>query len=105
MSDTASRFLQSEIVLEQLWDWRQDSLSLLNNSSIPAPDPPRTESLTNAGLLSEYPAETTSPVSQSPAAMSDWRAELRARYRAMPETAWFKAAHENRSLGEAIKVP
>lgn len=34
----------------------------------------------------------------------DWRVELKARYKAMPRTAWFRATHEGRSLGESIKI-
>jgi len=33
-----------------------------------------------------------------------WKVELRSRYDAMPHTAWFKDAHENRSLGEPVQV-
>jgi|WetSurSiteA1Bulk_404760.scaffolds.fasta_scaffold212771_2 hypothetical protein len=57
---------------------------------------------------------TTTPATQTPATDSradqasgttvDWRAELKARYRAMPRTSWFKAAHEGRSLGGSVKI-
>jgi hypothetical protein len=33
-----------------------------------------------------------------------WKAELRSRYDAMPRTAWFRDAHENKSLGEPVQV-
>jgi hypothetical protein len=47
---------------------------------------------------------TSSPADQAPAMSVDWRAELKARYKAMPNTTWFRAAHEGRSLGESMKI-
>jgi hypothetical protein len=42
--------------------------------------------------------------SPTPQLSEDWRADLKARYKAMPTTTWFKTAHEGRSLGDTIKV-
>ena len=50
------------------------------------------------------PLATDSPVDQTPGTNADWRAELKARYRAMPRTSWFKAAHEDRPLGGSVKI-
>jgi hypothetical protein len=48
----------------------------------------------------EVTTSVTNPLPNS----EDWRVELKARYKAMPETAWFKAAHEGCSLGESLKI-
>lgn len=34
----------------------------------------------------------------------DWKAELRARYDAMPNTNWFRQSHENKSMGDPLYV-
>ena len=47
---------------------------------------------------------TSSCVGQAPSVTVDWRAELKARYKAMPHKAWFKAAHQGRSLGGSLKI-
>lgn len=33
-----------------------------------------------------------------------WKAELRSRYDAMPQSAWFREAHENKSLGDPVRI-
>ena len=33
-----------------------------------------------------------------------WKAELRARYETMAQTAWFREAHEDKSLGDPVLV-
>jgi len=48
--------------------------------------------------------ELTTSVTNPLANPADWRAELKVRYKAMPQTPWFKAAHEGRSLGESLKI-
>lgn len=52
----------------------------------------------------QAPATISSDQAQAPATTAEWRAELKARYKAMPNTAWFRAAHEGRSLGESTKL-
>jgi len=37
-------------------------------------------------------------------AQGDWKAELRSRYETMPQTAWFREAHENKSVGDPVHV-
>lgn len=101
MTDTMSIYLQTEVVLEQGWD-PFDSASFLDISTFCNQKPCSTASL--APVVSPYSAETTSRISQAPRAIEDGRAALKARYKAMPDTAWFKAAHEDRSLGEAVKI-
>jgi hypothetical protein len=68
--------------------------------------------LTAVGALTLWsaPAELQAAAPQSLTAPRtagqgvDWKAELRARYAAMPNAAWFRRAHENKSLGEAIRI-
>lgn len=104
MTDTVSRYLQSEaVVVEQAWDSGLDSASFIDGSMLFVVTS-STASLANPSIVSPYSAETTSRVSQTPSTAEDWRAALKARYKAMPNTAWFKAAHEDRSLGEAVKI-
>ena len=98
MTNTISAYPQTEVVLEQAWD-PFDSASFFEVFS---PLPRSTASV--APIVSPYSAETTSLVSQTPPSIKDSRAALKARYKAMPNAAWFKAAHEDRSLGEAVKV-
>src|SRR6266702_6387519 len=98
MTDTMSSYLQAEIVLEQGWD-PFDSASFPEVGTFHGPLPRSTASL--SPVVSAYSAETTSRVSQMPQTVEDSRAALKARYKAMPKTDWFKAAHEDRSLGEA----
>lgn len=100
MTNTMSTCLQSEAVLEQAWDSGLDSASFMEPLFSTSP----TMSLAPPPVVSPYSAETTSRASQTPGSIEDARAALKARYKAMPHTAWFKAAHENRSLGEAVKI-
>src|SRR6266496_530414 len=97
MTDTTSPYLQKKPVLEQPWGF--------NSGSFMEPFPP-TASFARPALVSPpYSTNTASSVSQqSVGIIEDARAALKARYERMPNTAWFKAAHEGRSLGEAIKV-
>lgn len=88
------------------WEWGQESLldpmPALAAEALSLGIVPSQSRMTS--LQSDYPAKTDSAVSQAPTATADWRAELKARYKAMPKTAWFKTVHEDRSLGESIKI-
>lgn len=69
----------------------------LTTLAIPAPSSPHM-------LRSAAMTTSTQSASQAQVAVVDAKAELKARYKRMPKTAWFKAAHENRSLGEPLKT-
>ncbi len=92
MTDTASRRLQTEPpVVGQGWYWQPDASASLEKSPGFRP------------LMSTVSREGTMS-SASPTNQTDWRAELKARYAAMPRAAWFRAAHQGRSLGEGMKI-
>ena len=101
---TKSRYLQGGAVLvERAPDWAAGSVSFIDSSRIVFAQ--RTASVAAPTTVSPYSAETTSPVSQTPRTNEqEARAALKARYKAMANTAWFRAAHEDRSIGEAVKL-
>lgn len=91
---------------------QEQPLRIVDDSTLwaydPTPNPlAAVAALTFATLTIAPPAQvpgTSSRVDQAPGMTADWRAELKARYKAMPKTSWFKAAHEGRSLGGPIKI-
>jgi hypothetical protein len=108
MTNTISAYQQTEAVLEQTWDSGLNSASFIDSSafvyaratvSLAIPPVALVSPLTSPHL-----ADTTSRLSQAPVTIADARTALKARYKAMPNTEWFKAAHEDRSLGEAVKI-
>jgi len=72
------------------------AIAVLALSTVTIASPVRVHSL----LRPEVTTSVTNPLPDP----ADWRTELKARYKAMPQTAWFKAAHEGRSLGESVKI-